>query len=850
MTTDDAIATMIKGLQTAIIASKDLVDKQALERSIVQVIRLIEETDTISKDDDVFMEVARLLSPETDMNHEIIAQVRGAASSSPFKGGPLGLDFYLMFLITLLHRWNSGEYFSCYHAVVNGSCTGKTRMLKQFIQEYSFGFFVNAGSNRPSESTTVITDWLQKRLSGADGVRLSYAFFTSCLKKLNSFVQTSISAGTVSTRKELFEKWFLLQTEDPTAFWGEITSEADRVELSWDRTRNYKNGFQASCTELRELLLSLPAPEMTDHSQLFSSLNVDTSVPDVNKRRKGNDTSAFNSPELFNSNHAAELYLSPPSNGQSDAVTLAWPDCLFIFDEAKGLIGKVFENLREGARFFPSEPANIVMVLADTTSSLSDFSPADRIQVTDLENPNGIIYKDFFSPFVNVLSFDVHLEHKVRTLSEIIPIEFYSTIGRAALAGFVLEVVGKCADKHTEEQRLNSVLAYLGDKIWGVHNDNLVTKRVAVLMFSIALNAEGDSKICRDLVASYMHYCCAVSIDRKIARIQPLPEPLLGYLSLKIIEENGWKFFIDVLCIPRLISEPNRGANGELAVQILLLMVFSVLRKKPHERFGAGRSFNHPIYPVFLLDMLKIMKVTEANLIGCNKPDSHDFQKYLFGLLQLSLKNYMCRVTQFIQSFAPRNAGYLKESFEAGMGIIAEMNTANFDGSIPVFVARDGATDFLDEQVTVDRMTEVTLQAKCNRAPAKAGIINAAASMARNSDLKNDDLFYVNLLMDCGRNKSGEPHVELFGMSEQVRTGRTQTKNPSDFGKCFGIYIRGLSPSHVLGKEYKTSTETIEEVDEAFTRLCLFERSPHKDDSLSGRIRIPVTLQTLMKNRE
>ena len=420
---------------------------------------------------------------------------------------------------------------------------------------------------------------------------------------------------------------------------------------------------------------------------------------------------------------------------------------------------------------------------------------------------------------------------------------FYTHPFKAALAALVLEALGK------GEQELKSVLAYLRGKIMGPLNDRSVTFRVAVLMFSIPLNPDEDSELCRDLVSQYMHYCCSVSIDRKMARIKPFPEPLLGYLSLQIIGEHGWKFFIDVLCIPRLITEPNRGANGELALQLLLLMVFSVLSKKSHERIGGGRSFNYPIYPVFLLDMLNIMQVTESNLIDSNDPESHNSQKYLFGLLEPSLKNDMCRVTQFIQTFTPRDSGYLKQSFEAGTGIITEINTAKIDGSLPVFVPRDTATNFLDEQLTPDRMTKVTLQSTRYRT-ASAGAIKAATCLARNADLENSALFYVNSLMDCGRNESGKPHVELFGMNRRKRVRRTVKKKSSDFGKCFGIYIRGLCPSHILGEGYKTSKETIEDVDAAFTRLCLLEGSPHQDDSLSGGYRIPSTLRTLLRSRE
>jgi hypothetical protein len=74
-----------------------------------------------------------------------------------------GIREYYLFLCKICTEWKSKRYYSLFHALINASMTGKSRLATTITKTLMFGFYMNFGDEQgvPSPNAALI-NWVKK----------------------------------------------------------------------------------------------------------------------------------------------------------------------------------------------------------------------------------------------------------------------------------------------------------------------------------------------------------------------------------------------------------------------------------------------------------------------------------------------------------------------------------------------------------------------------------------------------------------------------------------------------------------------------------------------------------------
>ena len=469
-----------------------------------------------------------------------------------------------------------------------------------------------------------------------------------------------------------------------------------------------------------------------------------------------------------------------------------WPAWIFFIDESRSLIVNqsndedqpdcVFYNLRRVSRKIPRGPHSMMFCLADTTSKISNFSPAGDLPSSSRDGDEKCRVT-LCEPFWDLRTTDVH-EISEKNISDVLFLRSYSAYGRPGLY-----LYQRFSDPQSLILLLQRKLA--GDESGIPRTDAAF---VGVMSSLLCLNVFAYSPLVEELVGSHMQKLIGITEDALFLR--PCAEPSVAYAARILANEVGWGE-----CFRRVEKRPvpDIECHGEVGCQTLLLMAAEQAEKA--SRFGASAS-DCPICPVSVWDLLKELGVCANTLV--NNPEAVD----LLSKWESELTKTNVRLVQFTRGFSEVTPDFLLSRFRRANGIMCPRNQAGVDGFLPSYIADaplESVSDLVKAELQDSKMSFVGLQFKNNSRSCGPAAYKSLSTVEMRADRvlgcaafeRDWKVPYVSLLLDCGPNATSKPRVWVF---------------ESDHGKQLSIVIRGLRPSHILGKEHVAD-------DKAFVRF-------------------------------
>ena len=507
-----------------------------------------------------------------------------------------------------------------------------------------------------------------------------------------------------------------------------------------------------------------------------------------------------------------------------------WPNLMFVFDESRTLLAKdessgiiidrdtkqrtIFHTIRQLPRYFPRDPSSPIMVVIDTNARLSNFAPAGLIPDSARElNDSQYVGKTLFPPFWDIKAIDVH-QVDMTKLGGSLFLDGYSGFGRAAWKTFRESISKTKPLSGGQKAEITDYLLLLVAKLCAKHPDKPYTDAalVSILSTQVCFAVHAYSPLAIECLASHMQKCTGVSENRHAIFLRTVPEPTLAIAGIIALGQVGWLQIFDKLN-DRGVVDINIGANGEVAAQCLLIMLFNKFATK-------NRMLDdYPILPVSLFDLLSQLGIAESgapNISGIEH----------FRAWTPFLKRAYVRVVQFTKSYSEMTPQFLRGRFCRSNGIICRPGATGVDGFLPLLISDKELVDLKDfEDAELTSLSHVGLQFKCRASFPGAAQYEKWATEAMEADVvlgpaahsRDRDLPYVSLVLDVADNERELPSIWFF---------------QSDRGRQLSIAIRGLRPSHILND---LGRERAAELNCSFHRFASQADDPFKDceDDLS-----------------
>ena len=256
---------------------------------------------------------------------------------------------------------------------------------------------------------------------------------------------------------------------------------------------------------------------------------------------------------------------------------------VFAFDEAKALfkpkmlnsVQSIFHALRRSFVLVPSAAGSknppLIAVFTDTTSSVSNFSPAKMWDDSARVLNQGT---KMFDPYSCLGTIDVFVSNdKVETLSTL-GLGF-AKYGRPAYYAMAEE----------NEERVRTLIKLVGEKILaGITKveDLRSTHAVSALGVLVVVNVNASHAVASEIVASNMRYSSGISEDRhSIFNIQ-LSEPVMAQAVLNLTQKYGWDRIICKVVDVFGSVVVDVGYKGELGMQIACMMAIDECNRENH----------------------------------------------------------------------------------------------------------------------------------------------------------------------------------------------------------------------------------------------------------------------------
>ena len=782
----------------------------------------------ISMDTDEYKELWELaqVEPDPEVKDPISVALTREAFADLFLNVK-GLEFLIEHCSRQLYEWSQpgSPYYSMFTAILNGSLSGKSRMIIEFCRQRALLFYINvsASDDVSPEPSTTIRDWILDNCdpSMSDADLKMQSFILACAAKLLEWLK---SFQAFNDQTEVFHAWYEEQgigesnSTKHTAFWESVLLHQKRI--AFDLTvhsrrvaigllglkKNYSDAAQEFLQVLGESGIAptkFPAELEGSMSEAqWNSTSLGSPLFDgalLNEYALRIKLATKDIDDLLWANGKATQYAEFRDNLLKEwgVKNHKWPTWYIAIDESRSLLTtsiqtangvneNIFQVFRHACRLFPTEGPGVVAMVTDTCSRISNFAPSGKVPPSArsyhiLSNRPG---RQLFSPFVDIQSFDVEQYHP-ESMKDIITLHGYSKFGRAALWAY-----------RKRSGNGEYLMGMLRRKLEAQSDNPEITdaSSVAILSFLICISVQAYTPLAQELVASFMMKCIGISQNRHEVYIRGVPEPAFGMVARSLIYGN-WGPILQRLC-QRGITDINLGANGEVASQLLIMMAAMEAEKKGvTASFAQAPEFrdDFPILPISVFDFLHHLGMRE-NFMHPN--DWNMIQEWKSKLV----RSYI-RLVQFTKSYADFTPEYLKGRFCRANGIMCMPQYAGIDGLLPMFVAEkpfESVEAMKNTKLVENAFSHVGLQFK-NHSDFKgmgsyrefASDMEADFVLGAGAGARNEALFYVSLLLDVGpwpkrqRRSKNKLNVSVF---------------EGDDGRQLTVAIRGLRPSDILGE--------------------------------------------------
>jgi hypothetical protein len=244
---------------------------------------------------------------------------------------------------------------------------------------------------------------------------------------------------------------------------------------------------------------------------------------------------------------------------------------LLILDEARFLINTVGNLPRNFSLFRVLRAAlkkkdYVFAVLVDTTSHLSNFSPALRNDPSsrNVEGDFASSSTELFPPFNWLVTTDV--------LSDKDPYSYGRPLWKTTLDAY------ESGNKVPESSHIDLVNFAWTKLQCSNSSPMLYTPTVIMAMIAVltGISVSPISNMATELVGSHMATCCAIESNREAILISYPPEPILAEAALQklhqCVQDGSTNKILDCLLSSFRIGVLDSGHNGELVVKLFCLI--------------------------------------------------------------------------------------------------------------------------------------------------------------------------------------------------------------------------------------------------------------------------------------
>ena len=641
--------------------------------------------------------------------------------------------------------------------------TGKSRLIQQLAQEGVFCMHLclrKPGSAGYPERTASVCDWILGQCSSeVDFEKQLMAFHYFALNKFNRWLKEKIEEMDEISLKDLAIAW----QEEQNNLWPDIVSDVlKKVEIVGDIEDLfvvYNDKLTKCCKKIADILS--PYASLEEITVVFS---------------------------------------------WDEASALLHPDLAFISLSR-------FHFLRRAIQTFPrSEHCILFTVVTDTSSKISNFAPSMRLEPSGRGRAKG---SKLFEPFWSIATLDVWPEcFDYFSLGHLSDPEFYSIFGRPAFNA----IFETCQNKTVARDYLFGILTQ--KLTFNLESDvtkaaaakaNFFNAAIAVLAVRVALDVSSSSRLASNLMATHMRFSVGVSGDRESVFTFQAAEPFLAYAAMRVTYMTGWTNLLSHLVDAMGFLYVDAGRRGEIAAQIIFLMVFDRL---------------------LVCELAKGLRTEKTwdNIVlhfhGSNKHlpalPLNDFMKILLGDdftkieeeadLTRKLSNLYIRLIQFVQMFKSPCKETLAQLFQRAAGMVCKFNEACVDLVVP-FIRKPLNQRLEHIIVSPDIVGEFRVQVKCweERQKPKGCAADCIEKMSRvhyETDC-NNEIVYVCVYMDVGPRKNTTRRLYSLTNSDYNKYGLNKDELQVP------LIIDNLRPSSIL----YPGAENPHEIDAVFDRL-------------------------------
>jgi hypothetical protein len=271
----------------------------------------------------------------------------------------------------------------------------------------------------------------------------------------------------------------------------------------------------------------------------------------------------------------------------------------------------------------------------------------------------------------------------------------------------------------------------------------------AILGIRTSVSVAASTTLASLLVAGHMRMCVGISEQRDFVHSLQVGEPALALAATRLIykdKSTDWQKIIQSLVHALGSGYADAGYRGELAVQILLLMVFDQAFAFQLGEYSSTTSMNS-ITETTRLSAVPLEVFLQV-LLGADK-----FKEFASeDDIAAKVDGKYVRFLQFVQTFNQVSSLTLVECFLRSNAIACNFNSKGCDLVIPVFCLNEGETD---ADITADRMSVILVQVKCYARGMSETVATEACSLRLTRSFCgivdcNEDLDYLSILIDVG----------------------------------------------------------------------------------------------------
>ena len=749
-----------------------------------------------------------------------------AFEQSKFQDHTDYVDFFLQTAARYSRMWKdpAASFYAPYNAVINASMVGKSRMLVEAATKRGvFGFVMclrapeEADLYRPAR-TVSIADLLTCNINPASYdqalafTQRSCALFMYCMKSLAEWLAAQVkpgdARGTAAARMSAEQR----------------NQARDSLALGWSQVQQAPEFWEGAAHDMEAIKMPM------------GSSNLGHSKSKKVKRDAGAEAEKHVSSVRNGAFEKTKLRIMKSLKSLLGSVNESELHVLFVVDEASKLVeANTFAPFRRALRIFgTSKPyLNIFCTLTDTTSRVSNLSPAKELETSERASKVGV---RLFPPSTLVQSLDAwwfaankaDVRFQKRALGKKAILNALRRMviegvksGQAAtfslrdlLRGDLLQdfelmaMFGRPAfysmlqysqipyPREALVQLLQAKL--LKVSISDIPQTGLTDKAYLAVLGAIAsIEVRAGSELASELASGHMRLVAAISNDRHSVYTLEISEPVLAMAAHHLLIDKviSWIDVMQKYHSAELNNSTMPGFRGEVAAQILLLMAW----EKCLTGLPKSLRYEFPALPAtkFLESLLGPIPWNQVP-----------------GLKDVLSKG-LIRVNQFVKTFVEPSAEMLLEYFVRASGIYCRENQKGVDMVISMFFPEEGK-DWKSACVSKERMAALLIQIRLRKQymtestkidwESKVAELNMFQG-STSTDALSKDLPSVGLLLEL-RSTVGSPAVEVASKRKRLVQEPVEIKR-TEFG--YVLMKKGMSVEDVM--------PGIPGVEDAFNRL-------------------------------